>query len=145
MPAGLIPNEGLSLTLSELLGRETIITVVPWKLILWTNDYTPVAATTLANLVEATFGGYGRANLDRNLWGAPVVSGGCALSEWGDGPVEYIVSGPPYETIRGCAYLDTSYNVLRFVQRFDSADIKTVELGAVYKVPPQYTLTSAEC
>lgn len=144
MPAGILPNEGIGFTLSELLGR-VAIPVLPWKLILWTNNYTPTATTTLANLTEATFGGYARANLDRDLWEAPVVGAGCAHSDWSPDTIDYTVTGGPFETIYGCAYLDVANGVLRFVQRFDTADIFTLELGSVYKVPVQFTLTSGEC
>lgn len=144
MPAGILPNEGLGLTLSELLGRLPI-PVVPWQLVLWTNDIVPTAATVFGDLHEATFGGYSRANLDRTGWREPTVSAGCAHAAFGTDPIVYTVTGGPFETVRGCAYFDALNGVLRFVQRFDAADIKTVELGAKYKVPPVYTLTSAEC
>lgn len=144
MPAGILPNEGLGLTLSELLGRAAI-PLLPWKLVLWVNDITPTYATTWGQLVEASWIGYGRENLDRATWNEPTVSAGCAHATYGTDPFSFNVTGGPLQTVYGCAYLDTLNGVLRFVQRFDPADVKTVEIGSVYKVPPLFTLTSAEC
>lgn len=144
MPAGILPDEGLDLTLSELLGKAAI-PLIPWKLVLWTNDIVPTSTTVFADLIEATFSGYSRANLDRADWVVPLAVAGCCHATFGASPIAYTVSGGPFETILGCAYFDSLNGVLRFVQRYDPGDIKTVELGSIYKVPPTFTLTSAAC
>lgn len=144
MPAGLMPTEGVG-EMCEYILKRPIVGVLPWQLRLFKNNLTPSPTTVLANLVEADFPGYVRATLDRDAWTVPTVSGGCAVSTWGTVPLEWLVTGGPVQTIYGYAFVDATVNKLRFIQRFDPEDISPLEVGAVVKLLPRYTLTSAEC
>lgn len=145
MPAGIIPAESVGLTLSDILNPPGVA-LLPWLCLLWVNDFTPDASVTLVDLVEATWPGYNRQTLTRSGWGAPTVTGGCALSLWGSDVITLTVGLLVSATINyGIAYLDPGYGVLRYVQRFDTADLFPLTSGGLYKFQPQYTLTSAEC
>jgi hypothetical protein len=45
----------------------------------------------------------------------------------------------------GVAYYDPGAGVLRWVQRFDDADLNPLTTGGQFQILPTYTLTSAEC
>lgn len=144
MPAGLLPDEGIGDQLTYLLSVP-ITGVTSWALLLWTNDVQVDNTTVLADLTEAMWGGYTRATLDRALWNTPVVEQGCAMSTWGDVPLRWTMSGTDPVTNYGCAYLDILRSKLRFVQRFEDADIRELKPGDEFKLLPRYTLTSAAC
>jgi len=119
--------------------------VLPLELMFFVNDVTPTADTTLADLTEATFGGYSRLTLDRASWLIGSPADGCVHATWGSyAQVWYCTSGP-VETIYGYAYVDASLGVIRLIQRFDVADIAPLEVGGRVLLLPEWTLTSAEC
>jgi len=144
MPAGLLPSEGIGDQLEYILKR-SISGVLPWTLIFWTNDLVPTCAVVLDDLTEATFGGYTRLTLDRADWTVPVVDDCCATSTWGTDAQVWNVTSGPTETLYGYAYVDFTDGVIRFIQRFDDADIAPVVVGGRVTILPKYTLTSAEC
>lgn len=141
MPSGIVPNEGLADQTLECLGA-LAPGALPWQLLLWTNDIVPDFDTVLADLVEATFDGYTRINLDRAEWQNPVVAAGIATSDWGVTASVWYVTGGPVETIYGVAYVDPSTGKLRFVQRFDPADIEPIVIGGRVNILPRYQLTT---
>jgi hypothetical protein len=145
MPAGSLPDEGIAAQLSYILSA-TISGVLPWQLMLFVNDLTPDATTILADLTEATWPGYSRVTLDRGTWTTPTVLAGCATSTYGTVPQTWyvgVLSSPV--TNYGAAFVDASSSVLRWVQRFDDADIAPITTGGRFLYLPQYTLTSAAC
>lgn len=144
MPAGFIPNEGLAPTLEELLGK-TAPSLLPWQLIFWVNDLEPDFDVVLADLVEATWDGYTRLTLSRDLWTTPTVADGCAHSTFTEEATQWFVLGGPTETNYGYAYIDTGAGVIRFIQRFDDDDITPVVVGGKVVLLPEYTFTSHEC
>lgn len=144
MPAGFIPDIGLGPTLRELLGKDAP-NVIPWELLLWTNNYVPDNNATIELLTEATFGGYSRVTLVRATWTDPTVNPNCAHTTWGTDAVVWDVTGGPVETIYGYAFVDPTTNVLRFIQRFDTPDIQPIVIGGRFLLLPQYTLTNAVC
>lgn len=144
MPDQILPNEGIADQLGYIL-KAPIPGVVPWTLILFTNDIVPDASTVLADLVPATFPGYTPATLDRADWTAPVVLSACAHSTWGTDPIVWFVTGPTTETVYGYAMCDLSFGVIRAVQRFDDADITPLRAGGRLSLLPEYTMTSAPC
>jgi len=144
MPAGLLPNEGIAKQLEYIL-KSPISGVLPWELIFWVNDIVPDADTVLADLTEATWGGYSRLTLDRSLWTGFTVSDGCCHATWGMVAQTWYVTSGPTETIYGYAYVDYTTGVIRFIQRLDEEDIRPVEVGGRVTILPEYTLTSAEC
>lgn len=144
MPAGILPDQGIGDQLAYILSAP-IAGVLPWTLILWVNDVVPDAATVLADLEEASWNGYSRQTLTRGGWTVPEVNAGCASSTYGTDPIVFLPTGPTVQTNYGAAYIDQSTGVIRWVERFEDADIVPVVVGQAYKILPQYTLTSAEC
>jgi hypothetical protein len=144
VPAGLLPDEGLANQLQYILS-DPISGVINWKLLLFVNDIVPDFGTVLADLTEATWTGYSSVILDRSTWTTPTVSAGCATSTYGTTAIIFDVGMGPVQTNFGCAYVDPSMSVLRFVQRFDDADIAPIVVGGQFQILPQYTLTSAAC
>lgn len=144
MPDGFIPDEGLSVPLARILnpvGADHLA----WRLVFWVNDFTPDNTVVLANLVQASWGGYSFATLDPTQWSTPVVSPKCAVSTYGTVALSWNVTGGPVQTNFGYALIDPSAGVIRFIQRFDPADIQPVPVGGQVTLLPQYTLTSAAC
>lgn len=144
MAAGLLPDEGIADQLKYLL-QSPISGVLPWQLRMWTNDLTPTAATVLGDLVEATFTGYTRLTMDRASWLIGEPADGCVHATWGAYAQTWYCTGGPVETIYGYAYVDASLEVIRFIQRFDDADIAELQIGGRILLLPEYTLRSAEC
>jgi hypothetical protein len=144
MPAGVLPDEGIDTILNWIL-KASIAGVLPWQLMLWTNDLTPTFDTTLEDLEEATWIGYGRWNLLRENWTDASVSEGCASSTYGTEPLVWNVRNPLGQTNFGVAFVDRSAGVLRYVERFSDEDIFPLESGMEYSLLPTFTLTSAEC
>lgn len=144
MPEGFLPDEGIGDQLEYILNR-SIAGVLSWQLLFWVNDFVPTHAVTLADLVEASFSGYSRLTLDRSEWTTPTVHSGCAHSTWGTDAQVWYVTGGPVETIYGYAYLDVTTGKIRFIQRYDDADIEPISIGGKVTLLPAYTLTSAAC
>jgi len=144
VPSGILPDEGIGDELSYIL-KAPLAGVANWQMILWVNDLVPSFDTVFSDLEESTWGGYSRVQLDRSVWTDPDVSQGCATSTWGTDPISFDVSDPMDQTIFGVAYYDPTKGVLRFIQRFDDADIAPLELGQQFQILPVYTLTSAAC
>lgn len=144
MPAGLLPDEGIGGQLQYILSS-SISGVLPWQLRLFVNDIVPDNTTKLADLVEATWLGYNRASLDRSKWTLPSVADGCARSTWGTDPIEWTCHSTDHPTNYGVAYVDFTTGVIRWIQRFDDADLRPLEPNQRFQLLPVYTLTSAEC
>ena len=145
MPAGILPDEGIAAQLSWILSA-AVPGVLPWQLLLFTNNLVVDANTVFADLVEASWPGYSRQTLDRSAWTTPTVVTGCATSTWGTVPIVYNVGAVSLNTINyGAAYYDQSSGVLRWVQTFDTADQVPLQVGGQFQLLPQYTLTSAAC
>jgi hypothetical protein len=144
VPDGLLPDEGIGAQCEYILKR-SIAGVLPWQLIYFVNDIVPTSATVLDDLEEASWGGYTRLTLDRDQWQTPTVHSGCAHSTWGTDAQVWFVTGGPTQTNYGYAYIDFTAGVIRFIQRFDDADIEAVTVGGKVSILPAYTLTSAAC
>lgn len=61
---------------------------------LFKNDYTPDAASVLADFQEATFGGYFRQWIDSAGWPTPTIVGGKASSTYSLDPFTWTVTDP---------------------------------------------------
>jgi hypothetical protein len=144
VPPGLLPNEGIADQLSYIISAP-ISGVLPWELMLWTNDLVPDADTVLDDLEEAIWYGYHRVSMDRSTWTVPTVNDGCAYSTLGTDPIVWTNGSSGSVTNYGVAYVDESSGVLRWVQRFDDDDIRALAPGEKFTLLPVYTLTSAEC
>jgi|ERR1700761_331989 len=145
MPGGILPDEGIADQLSYILSS-TISGVLPWQLILFTNDLTPDSDTVLADLEEAEWPGYMRKTLTRSDWTTPEVNAGCASSTYGTYPIVWYVGEITTPvTNYGAAFIDQTVGVIRWVQRFDDEDLFEITTGGQYSYLPTYTLTSAQC
>lgn len=143
MPAQILTNESLTQQHSDLLAIPR--TALPYSLILWVNDFSPDADTVLANLLEASFGGYHRVLLDPSLFQFTSPDGGCSHAQWGSTPYAWYVTADPIQTIYGWAVIDPLAGITIRVQRFDPTDILTIVLGSQFLLLPAFTLTSAVC
>lgn len=144
MPDGFIPNEGLSSPIARIL-NPVGADHNAWRLIFWVNNFTPTKSVTLSMLTEATWGGYTFVTLDATQWTAATVTGNCAKSTYGTTSLTWTVTNPAGQTNYGYALVDPAAGVIRWIQRFDPADIQALSLGAQVNLLPQYTLTSAAC
>jgi len=144
MPPQIIPTEGIVQQHQWLLGVDTGISL-PWKLLLWVNDFNPTTAVVLADLVEPSWTGYHRVLLDPTMYQSFTAVNGCSHCQWGSSPYIWYVTGGTMGTIYGWAAVDELAGVIRRIQRFDDDDIGPVVLGGQVLLLPVFTLTSAEC
>jgi len=141
MPTVVAPNEGLPALLRYMI-RETISGVFPWQLILFTNDIEPDQDTVFGDLVEPTWTGYVRIQMDRAEWTSPVIEDDHAVSTWKTTPSVFVNGGGQTEEVFGYAMLDDVAGVLRFIQRFEPGDIREIEPGAALTILPRLTLST---
>jgi hypothetical protein len=133
------PNEGLCDQLDYLLSAP-IVGVVPWYLVLWTNDDLTISqATVYADLTLATFTGYGPATLVRSGWTAAVLDGDQAVSTYGSAPVMWVNSGEP-QTIYGWAIVTPVAPVIRYIEPLPYP--VTLETGDPLGVLPRIALAT---
>jgi hypothetical protein len=92
----------------------------PWSIGLYVNDVHPLQTTTFAALVQATFPGYFRQNIDRALWAAPVLDGNRERSDYGGGFFEWVNSGPDTD-VWGYFLLNSTSLTLLGAERFPAA------------------------
>jgi hypothetical protein len=137
---GIVPDEGLSRETFRVLNNEDT-QFSAWVLLLWVNDYTPDASTTLANLVEASFAGYSRRTLTADSWSVPTVAAHVATSTFAV-PQTWTNGSGANVTVFGMAYYDLAFAVLRYVQRFDAPDIVAVVPGGTITVTPKFSAVS---
>ena len=104
--AAVLPNESLARLLSYWIGQ-TANVIVPWSLMLYTNDIELGPATVLADLTEATFDGYTRKTLAPASWTAPAVVADEAVSTYTTDPLTWTV-GDDSGTIHGYAVIDAT-------------------------------------
>jgi len=86
------------------------------KMKLFTNDITPDETTTLADLTEATFGGYAAATV---VWDTPYIDPTNLVHLVSDNVV-FLCTGTPFESIYGY-WLETSTGDYLGGARFDDA------------------------
>lgn len=136
----IIPDEGLARILASIV-QLPVTGVTPWMLRLFVNDIEPDRDTVLADLVEASFGGYGAYTMVRSYWTDPVVTDHKAKSTWKTTATTWTVTSSP-ETVYGMYYTDDDFNVIRGVYRFDSPYV--LEVGGKLGVIPEMTLASEQ-
>jgi hypothetical protein len=144
VPNGFIPDEGLSVQLTRLVNPVGAGAEV-WRAVFWVNPLIPDHTITLAGLTLATWPGYTFVTLDPTKWTAPVVSSDCAVTNYGTTALTWNVTGPTTQTNYGYALVAPGAGVIRWIQRFDDADIKPLANGDQVTLLPQYSLTSAAC
>lgn len=130
-------NEG-ELTLLGWMLRDTSVTDGV-HVHLYTNDYTPLATSTVASFTEATFTGYADVTLSRATWGAPSTVSGKASSTYGTDPT-FTCSGGASQTCYGYYVTTVDDATLLWAERFDTS--RTIASGETLTVVVKATLNS---
>lgn len=133
------PNEGLTDQLDYIL-RSTISGVANWQLVLFTNNLTLSQTTVYADLVLATFTGYGAVTLTRSSWVPAYIDSGKAKSTYTTTPVLWTCTGGA-QTIYGYAIVTATSPVIRYVEKFASP--VALAVGGILGVLPEVTLGTA--
>jgi len=141
MPIGIVPDEALAAELRRILDNEDT-QFAAWSLRLFSNDLTPTKDTVFADLVEPTWAGYGPRTLTPAGWGAAVIVAHFATSSHGTAAVQWTNNSGAPVTVFGLMYLDPTTGTLRFVQRFDAAEIVPVDPGGTIALLPKFTYRS---
>lgn len=113
----LVPDAGERAMLDVTL-RAPLVTDIVLSLRLYKNDYTPVAASVLADFTEATFMGYFRRDLARADWSTPVTVLGRARSEHGTAALTWTNSGAS-QTVYGYFIVDPGTAIVWWAERFN--------------------------
>ena len=133
------PNEGLTDQLDYILSSP-IVGVLDWMLMLYTNDDLVISQSTVyADLIEASFSGYGRVTLNRTNWDASVIDSDRAVSTYGVDPIIWTNAGSP-ATVYGWAVITAVDPVIRYIQPFP--DPVVLNTGDPVGVLPRVTLTT---
>lgn len=144
MATTIMPNQGIIQQHQDSL-QVGISGRIPWRLLLWKNDYVPIPTTVVADLTECNWSGYGRVTIDPALWTGFTAYQGCSHATWKTVPTIWPVTSGPIQTVYGWAMIDEMANVIRRVQRFDDSDIAPIVIGVPWLLLPRVTFTSAEC
>lgn len=129
-------NEGKPLLLS-LLFKDAAVPALPWYLILYSNNYVPLATSTLANFTQASFTGYSPVELTRATWQAPVMVGNKALIQYDTTPQTWTATAG-FQTIYGYVIFQGVTNTGIIAERF--ATPIDLTLYPVAGVLPRVTL-----
>lgn len=118
-------------TLIDLV-TDTQVHVSAWRVVLFSNNYTPVVGSSWANLTEATFPGYSR---QTPTFGTPTVTSSVASSV-GSQVTFTCTGGGASQDIYGWALIDTTPGTPEILaaNRFSGAPIAMVNNGDFIKV-----------
>jgi hypothetical protein len=122
-----VPNESAGYLTIAAIGKldTTPLTMV---LRLYTNNYTPVPGSHVADFTEATFTGYAAVTLNNSLWGSPTIVSDRGQTIYDSGtPVPFVSSGGSPQTIYGYFLENTDAGVVWFAEKFATA--RTVNPG----------------
>jgi hypothetical protein len=134
-----VPNEGELVALDYML-KDTSVTA-GCVLRLYTNDYTPVAASTDGDFTEATFTNYAEVTLTRSSWNAAVTNGsGKAESSYGASPQSW-TCGASGNTVYGYWVETTDVTpTILWAERFGTA--RVLADGDILNIQPKFSLSS---
>lgn len=108
-----------------------------WTLKLYTNNYTPVAASTHTNFTECAVSGYTAKTLSRGSWGDPSTNGsGKAEMSYAAQTFSFTGSG----TIYGYYIVGATSGTLIFAELFSAA--RSVASGDSLTVTPKFVGSS---
>lgn len=126
----------------ELLGdtiRTALVVDVPLSCRLYSNDYTPVAGSVLANFTEAGWLGYFRETIARATWGAPAIVAGRASSTYGT-VFEWTNQTAAPVTVYGYYIVNPATAVVRWAERFGTT--RVLAPGEALQLQPVITGTN---
>lgn len=89
----------------------------PLSVRLYSNDYTPDAASVLASFTEAGWLGYFRETIQRATWGAPAIVAGRASSTYGT-VFEWTNNSGASVTVYGYYIVNPATAVVQIAERF---------------------------
>ena len=112
----------------------------PANLGLFTNNYVPVAGSTLAALTEATFLGYALKVLAPEVWTTPVTQAGRAVSQYGEVAQSWTNTGEETQRVYGYFILSFDGTLLVWLERW--AAFVDVAPGGTISVLPVLTARS---
>lgn len=118
-----IPNEGKILALDRWLDPDSS-TGEDWVIRLYSNNYTPIPASTLASFTEATFTGYSAVTLDPADFATATITSDVAYSTNSVTPT-YTCTGGGGQTIYGWYAEGATSGKVLAAQKFDTARVFT--------------------
>lgn len=131
-------NTGKPLLIS-LLFKDAAVPALPWYLVLYKNNFTPLETSVLADFTEATFTGYSPEELTRATWQAPAMVANKALIQYGTGPITWTATAA-FQTIYGYLIFQGVTNTGIIAERF--ATPIDLSLYPVAGVLPRVTLAT---
>lgn len=130
-----VPNQGEALALNAATGKAN---ATAWTLRLFSNDYTPVAATTEANVTEVAGGGYAAIALTAGNW--VTTPGSPTSSAYPEQTFTFTGATNAPGTIYGY-YVTNAAGALVLAERL-AAVFTPASSGDTVKVTPTITLAS---
>ena len=112
------PDEGKL----ELWGdafKSPLVTDTPLSVRLYSNDYTPVDGSTLADFTEAGWGGYFRETINRAGWGVPTIIDTRASGTYAT-VFEWTNNSGASVTVYGYYVVNPATGKVRWAERFGS-------------------------
>lgn len=133
MPA-VILNEGLPNLWGALLANGGY----PYMAVrLFTNNYTPLATSTLSNFTACTDSAYTESSLNPLYWSQISIISGVVLVNYV--PILYIFAGGTGETVYGAVMFDLGSGVGYWAQKF-TVGVPINTAGSSITVPPSVQL-----
>jgi hypothetical protein len=127
-----IPNEGKLLWLEWALTGDGS-SLEDFVVRLYSNNYTPVDGSTLANFTEATFTGYTELDIMRSDFSTPVIVANVAEAQTSV-PPEWTCTGGAAQDIYGWYLVGVDSGKVLAAQRFDA--VRTMAAGATETLDP---------
>jgi hypothetical protein len=127
------PDEGEVWLLQRMLKQPNPLTD-PFRLRLFTNNYTPVKDSVLADFVQPAVSGYGTIDLPPSGWTDAQSSAGIAQSVWSAGFLGFTVSSGS-ASIYGYFVADPDSNFCLWAERFLTAPLPLAVLTPVFVLP----------
>lgn len=114
MPQIVVPDEGELFLLDALLRSGS---PDAFLIHLYTNNYTPVKDSELADFTEAAYTGYSPVALARSSWSSPETVGGYAQCVYGTAPLEFAPESGT-DTVYGYFVTDADETVCLWAEGF---------------------------
>lgn len=127
-----IPNEGKQLALDRWLDPDNS-PGENWVIRLYSNNYTPVDGSTVANFTEAAFTGYAAVSLNPATFPTSSISANVAVSTYPTAPT-FTCTGGGGQTVYGWYAEGATSGKVLAAQKFDAA--RVIVSGSNEKLDP---------
>lgn len=128
------PNEGEIYLLKKLL-KDTDAGTIEFIIGLFSNNFTPLKASVLADITPATFTGYSPVTAARSVWTDPItVADGSAQSTYDTTFLQWIPTSGTQD-IYGWYITDPDANYLIAAERFATAPITISTTNPIILLP----------